>query len=175
MPKAARTAPLSCLFAVNKPTASISRTLLNDLQPLFASSSLFADPNAPIEKNQRGKRGKNVKFRGAAVKIGQGGTLDPLADGVLGEFPVLSPLLLCSPADDLGWTVIGMNNATKHLAKFLDCTKEYRAIGLFGCSTDSYDSDGKRVKTMPFDEVTEARIEAILENYRGEIEQIPPM
>lgn len=71
--------------------------------------------------------------------------------------------------------VIGMNNATKHLAKFLDCTKEYRAIGLFGCSTDSYDSDGKRVKMMPFDEVTEARIEAILENYRGEIEQVPPM
>lgn len=71
--------------------------------------------------------------------------------------------------------VIGINNATKQLSKFLDCTKEYRAIGLLGCATDSYDSDGKRVKMAPFSDITAEKVEAVLSAYRGEITQIPPM
>lgn len=71
--------------------------------------------------------------------------------------------------------MIGTNAATKHLAKFLDCTKEYRAIGLLGCSTDSYDSDGKVVRTTSFDQITREKVEAVLSKYRGEIEQVPPM
>lgn len=72
-------------------------------------------------------------------------------------------------------TVIGTNNATKQLAQFLDCTKEYRAIGLLGCSTDSYDSEGKRVRMAPYEHVTEDKIKTVLAQFRGEIEQIPPM
>lgn len=71
--------------------------------------------------------------------------------------------------------MVGTNSATKHLAQFLDCTKEYKAIGLFGCSTDSYDSEGKRVNMMPYSQITKEKIEAILDQYRGEIEQVPPM
>ncbi|PLW45752.1 hypothetical protein PCANC_08045 [Puccinia coronata f. sp. avenae] len=57
-----------------------------------------------------------------AIKIGQGGTLDPLASGVL---------------------IIGLNSGTKKLSNFLDCSKSYRSTGILGCKTDSYDSDGK--------------------------------
>lgn len=71
--------------------------------------------------------------------------------------------------------VVGTNNATKHLSKFLDCTKEYRAIGLLGCATDSLDSDGKRVRMTPFDHVTPEKIKSVLAQFRGEIEQTPPM
>ncbi|KAM0787973.1 hypothetical protein ACM66B_006175 [Microbotryomycetes sp. NB124-2] len=153
----ARSTPLSCLFAVNKPTGQISMQLLDKLQPLFASSSLFKDDSndAQQTKQKYNKRDKRSKFKHAnRVKMGQGGTLDPLADGVL---------------------VIGTYKATKHLSKFLDCTKEYRAIGLLGCSTDSYDSDGKRVRTTTWDHVTAETINDKLAQFRGEIMQTPPV
>lgn len=71
--------------------------------------------------------------------------------------------------------VVGTNAATKSLSRFLDCTKEYRAIGLVGCSTDSYDSQGKRVRTCGWDGVTRQSVEDALARFRGEIEQTPPM
>ncbi|KPV77122.1 uncharacterized protein RHOBADRAFT_25012 [Rhodotorula graminis WP1] len=158
MPKAAKT-PLSALFALNKPTGIPSMTLLNRLQPLFSASALFRDPNKP-QQDDSGKRGGRGGRRGGRgrrddkVKMGQGGTLDPLADGVL---------------------VVGTNAATKSLSRFLDCTKEYRAIGLVGCSTDSYDSQGKRVRTCAWDGVNRQSVEDALARFRGEIEQTPPI
>ena len=102
MPKAppASSGPLSCLFAINKPTGQVSMQLLNSLQPLFAASSLFAKQPEAVEQGGKGSRKR--KWKAERVKMGQGGTLDPLADGVL---------------------VIGTNDATKTLSKFLDCTK----------------------------------------------------
>lgn len=68
--------------------------LLNKLQPLFASSSLFKDPNAQTDNGGggggRGKGKGRRKWKDERVKMGQGGTLDPLADGVLGEFALAS-------------------------------------------------------------------------------------
>jgi hypothetical protein len=62
--------------------------LLNRLQPLFSSSKLFRDPNKANDQGNKksGKYGRRNKGRGRddKVKMGQGGTLDPLADGVLG-------------------------------------------------------------------------------------------
>ncbi|KAM0749640.1 pseudouridine synthase [Meredithblackwellia eburnea MCA 4105] len=145
--------PLSCLFAINKPSGQPSMTLLNKLQPLLSKSHLFAktDKQHPNDKTKGGRR---KRLRDERVKIGQGGTLDPLADGVL---------------------VCGTNDGTKKLQQFLDCSKEYRAIGLFGCSTDSYDSEGKIVNETSWDGVTAEAIENVLERFRGEIEQVPPI
>ena len=151
MPKAPSSSPLSALFAINKPTGVTSMSLLNNLQPLLQSSSLFAKQAPPIHPNDKSRRRKSKQDR---IKIGQGGTLDPLADGVL---------------------VVGVNNATKQLASFLDCTKEYRAIGLVGTSTDSYDSEGKVVKRAAFEAVTRQAVEAALGQFRGEIDQVPPV
>lgn len=56
--------------------------MLNDLKPLFAESPIFAFPDPFAQsggKNTKRKRQKNV------FKMGQGGTLDELASGVLGE------------------------------------------------------------------------------------------
>lgn len=56
--------------------------LLNQVNELLASSELFLD-----QKNEGHHRARKYKRRGRAgkVKLGQGGTLDPLASGVLGE------------------------------------------------------------------------------------------
>lgn len=101
MPKSTLQTPLSCLFAVNKPTGIVSMNLLNRLQPLFQSSTLFStSPISAAENleykqeqksnsgNKNGKRGgggRRPKRKDTRIKMGQGGTLDPLADGVLGE------------------------------------------------------------------------------------------
>ncbi|GAA5836884.1 hypothetical protein JCM11251_005813 [Rhodosporidiobolus azoricus] len=163
MPKA-RTQPLSALLAINKPTGIPSMTLLNQLQPLFQSSSLFKEQTSKGDNAGDGEKGgKGAKGRGSRkrrwkeekVKMGQGGTLDPLADGVL---------------------VIGTNAATKSLSRFLDCTKSYTAIGLLGSSTDSYDSQGKRVRDVPgAEKITKEMVEGVLDKFRGEIEQVPPI
>lgn len=81
MPKAVAppTKPLSGLFAINKPSGIVSMTILNQLQPLLASSDVF-QKEKKVEKWKAKYKGK-----GSRVKLGQGGTLDPLADGVLGE------------------------------------------------------------------------------------------
>ena len=62
-------------------------SIINDIQQLVARSRLFVDAEklektkGTLAKADHGRRGKYAR---EAIKIGQGGTLDPLADGVLG-------------------------------------------------------------------------------------------
>ncbi|EIN07290.1 pseudouridylate synthase 4 [Punctularia strigosozonata HHB-11173 SS5] len=144
--------PISGLFAVAKPSGPTSMKLINDMKPLINNSALF------VEKSKLGKvdakQKKKGRFGRQAVKIGQGGTLDPLADGVL---------------------VMGVGKGTKELSGFLDCVKEYRTTCLLGCETDSYDSEGARVRSAPWRHITKERIEDALAQFRGDIEQTPPI
>lgn len=55
--------------------------IIDAINPLLLESRLFEDPNAKGAP-ERNKRKRNATHHG--LKIGQGGTLDPLADGVLG-------------------------------------------------------------------------------------------
>jgi hypothetical protein len=100
MPKATVPAlPLSGIFAVNKPSGPTSMSLLTRLKPLFSSSRLFV-PEAELGTPRKGSKypgptptnGKKQKKKPnwkkiskQYVKLGSGGTLDPLADGVLGS------------------------------------------------------------------------------------------
>lgn len=59
-------------------------SIINDVKLLVAQSRLFVDADK-LEKNKGQKIPKRGKRAREGVKIGQGGTLDPLADGVLGE------------------------------------------------------------------------------------------
>lgn len=137
-------------------------SLLDELKPLFASSPLFADADGNRPQDNSRKRGK---FRGkgkgkwaggvsGAPKLGQGGTLDPLADGVL---------------------VVGVGNGTKQLQKYLDCTKEYRSTGLLGSATTSYDSCDPILTRKPYDHVTPQSIADLLPRFTGTVSQIPPL
>lgn len=74
--------PVSGLFGVAKPSGPTSMSIINDMKKLIARSSLFVHQ----DKLHKDHEVRSKKKRGGdTVKIGQGGTLDPLADGVLGS------------------------------------------------------------------------------------------
>lgn len=121
MPKVALTKfPVSALFGVVKPSGPTSMSVVNDVQLLVARSKLFAEADklAKIKDKKidrrRGKHGRE------SVKIGQGGTLDPLADGVLGKTRKRA-VVHCGKLNFR--SVIGVGKGTKKLNDFLNCTK----------------------------------------------------
>ena len=86
------------------------------------------------------------------TKVGHGGTLDPLASGVL---------------------PIALGEATKLAGQMLDATKAYDFTIAFGTQTDTLDLEGKVIVTSDV-RPTLAEIEAILSRFTGPIEQVPP-
>ncbi|KAK3076736.1 hypothetical protein LTS18_012202, partial [Coniosporium uncinatum] len=151
------------VFAINKPQGISSAQVLRDLQPHLNRSSLFApwlkaervrlseDPDFQRKQKKKSRRGHDTTI---SVKVGHGGTLDPLATGVL---------------------ITGVGKGTKQLQGFLDCTKSYEAVVLFGCATDSYDRLGKIVKRAPHAHITKAKVEDALKKFWGKTMQIPPV
>ena len=86
------------------------------------------------------------------TKVGHGGTLDPLASGVL---------------------PIALGEATKLAGRMLDATKDYEFSIRFGEETDTLDAEGQVVATSVV-RPTRAEIEAVLPRFTGAIEQVPP-
>lgn len=136
-----------------------SAQVLRDLQTHFNPSKLFApwlaNEQSRIARenaNQRRRRGHAKK--GEQVKLGHGGTLDPLATGVL---------------------ITGIGKGTKSLQNFLLCTKTYEAVILFGTSTDSYDRVGKILSKAPYEHVTKEMLEEAMVQFRGKFKQLPPL
>ena len=97
---------------------------------------------------------QQVKHLYQARKAGHTGSLDPLANGLL---PI------CFGA------------ATKISAFLLDADKRYRVRVKLGETTTTADAEGDVVERRPVDGVDEARVQQVLEQFRGEIQQIPPM
>jgi len=86
------------------------------------------------------------------TKVGHGGTLDPLASGVL---------------------PIALGEATKLAGRMLDATKEYEFTIRFGEETDTLDAEGKVIATSEV-RPTLKQVETVLSSFTGEIEQVPP-
>lgn len=87
------------------------------------------------------------------VKTGHAGTLDPLATGVL---------ILCT------------GKCTKMIPTLQYHSKEYTATLQFGATTPSYDMEHPVNATFPTEHITEGRIKAVLEQFKGDIMQVPP-
>ncbi len=88
----------------------------------------------------------------AKVKVGHGGTLDPLATGVL---------------------PVALGEATKLAGRMLDASKVYDFTIAFGSQTDGLDAEGAVVATSDA-RPTLADVAAMLPHFTGPIEQIPP-
>ena len=85
-------------------------------------------------------------------KVGHGGTLDPLATGVL---------------------PIAIGEATKLAGRMLDSDKIYDFTIAFGAQTDTLDLEGKVIAQSDV-RPTLAQLEAVLPRFIGPIEQAPP-
>lgn len=97
---------------------------------------------------------QQVKRLYGAAKAGHTGALDPLATGVL-------PL--------------SFGEATKFSQMMLDSDKAYITTAKLGIRTETGDSEGAVVEEKPVPALTEAQVEAVLENFRGDIQQVPSM
>ncbi|THD36232.1 MAG: tRNA pseudouridine(55) synthase TruB [Sphingomonas sp.] len=86
------------------------------------------------------------------AKVGHGGTLDPLATGVL---------------------PVAIGEATKLAGRMLDSDKVYDFTVRFGAETDTLDLEGKVIAESDV-RPTLAEIEAILPRFTGPIDQVPP-
>ena len=101
-----------------------------------------------MEVVRRIKRGTGLR------KVGHGGTLDPVATGVI---PVC------------------LGRATRVMEYLVAGTKEYRTTIELGVSTDTYDALGEVTDQADSSGVTAAQVERSLESFVGVIDQVPPM
>ena len=114
-------------------------------------TSGFINLNKPSGISSAAAVSKIKRLTGLAC--GHMGTLDPLASGVL---------------------PVAFGNASRLFNYLLDKEKVYRAVFRFGTDTDTLDSAGEILKSgLPVP--TEDKINSVLSEFVGEIEQVPPI
>ena len=88
-------------------------------------------------------------------RVGHAGTLDPAASGVL---------------------VVALGAATRLIEYVQDATsKRYLATVRLGAGTDTDDAEGVVISSAPVPALERLALETLLEQFRGPIEQVPPM
>ncbi|HCM43193.1 MAG TPA: tRNA pseudouridine(55) synthase TruB [Candidatus Omnitrophica bacterium] len=95
-----------------------------------------------------------VRGRFRIPKVGHAGTLDPNATGLL---------------------VLLLGRFTRQSADWSSCDKDYEGLMELGVETDSQDRQGKVLKEMPADHITEDVVKSGMKEFVGEIMQTPPM
>ena len=127
------------------PTTDKNRPLVvNDFINLYKPAGITS-----MEALRRVKR-----ITGQRQKVGHGGTMDPLARGVL---PVC------------------FGQATRLMDYVTGSRKRYVMDVKLGESTSTYDSEGEITSTRSADGITPAEIESGLEGFTGVVDQVPPM
>ena len=164
---------LNGLLAVNKPTGIVSHDVVEYMRNVLlhfktarpwlsngvcdTAALSVAEHLIPLDSQlKKGKKQKQFRKWPVEAKVGHGGTLDPLASGVL---------------------VLGIGSATKSLQHYLSKTRKvYVASGILGSSTDTYDSTGVVIKSSSHDHISQENVERALEtHFTGEISQLPPL
>lgn len=88
------------------------------------------------------------------LKVGHGGTLDPMATGLL---------------------VLGVGGGTRRMAEYLGGSKAYVARAQLGFETDTQDAEGESTRTAAFDHVTQEDLQRAALALTGDIMQRPPI
>ena len=94
------------------------------------------------------------RITGQRKKVGHGGTMDPLARGVL---PVC------------------FGQATRLMDYVVGGSKRYVMDVKLGESTSTYDAEGEITATRSFDGINQCQVESALEGFVGVVKQVPPM
>ncbi len=120
-------------------------------KPPESGGIMLVDKPKGISSNAALSRAKRVV---GIRKAGHAGTLDPMASGLL---------VLC------------FGQATKVAGFLLEADKRYLAHVQLGVSTDSEDAEGQVIDRRPVPDLDDEAVEAVLERFRGPIQQVPPM
>ena len=88
------------------------------------------------------------------IKVGHAGTLDPLASGLM---------IVCT------------GKATKKIDEYQGMAKEYIANIRLGSTTPTYDLESEPDQFFSYDHITEENLNAVINQFTGEIEQTPPI
>ena len=112
---------------------------------LLLDKPLGISSNAALQK---------VRYLYNAKKAGHTGSLDPLATGVL---------------------PICFGQASKVTPYLLDADKSYRCIAQLGITTTTGDKEGDVLQEREVTSFNEKEVETVLEAFRGDVQQIPPM
>ena len=123
-----------------------------DKPPGWTSFDVVGKVRGTLERDLK-SRGHTFRRR-SRLKVGHGGTLDPLATGLL---------------------VLGVGGGTKLLDAYLRGAKGYAARARLGAETDTQDSEGAVLSEAAHAHVTRASLEAAAAALTGEILQRPPI
>jgi tRNA pseudouridine55 synthase len=139
------------LLAVHKPLTWTCNDVVSYIRGI-----LVRDAQSRGGIQQDGGGGKSRKRNKPLMKVGHGGTLDPLASGVL---------------------VLGIGKGTSQLQSYLEGDKQYTAMVELGYETTTLDAEGEIVKTMDWNHVQS--IDSIRKvadaKFTGKIQQVPPL
>jgi len=128
----------SGILAVDKPTGISSHAVVDRVRKAIVAEA----------------RGQGIEVRKLlSVKCGHGGTLDPLASGVL---------------------ILAIGTATKKTKFFLSGRKTYVGSAELGSETDTQDSLGETTRKSEYSHITREDVESVLDGFRGEVLQTPP-
>lgn len=130
---------LSGVFAVKKPPGVSSAAVVSRIKHLLISSSK-CDASACAKMAKK-------------LKVGHGGTLDPMATGIL---------------------VIGLGEGCRRLSDFLKGPKTYEASAVFGVHYDTLDTTGTLLKRAPVEALERHGLEDACRKFTGCIMQKPP-
>ncbi len=122
------------------------KSLLNKIPGIF----LIDKPEGLSSHDIVSRMRKRLNLR----KVGHGGTLDPMATGLL---------------------IIFAGNATRLFDELQNFHKTYIARMKLGFSTDSYDITGKTTETTAIPSIDKTTLEQALLQFKGEIMQTPPV
>mmetsp|Transcript_3035 Transcript_3035/g.6079 ORF Transcript_3035/g.6079 Transcript_3035/m.6079 type:complete len:481 (-) Transcript_3035:78-1520(-) len=168
-----RTVPLyraEGLIAVHKPLTWTSNDVVAYIRGILTrdARNRGADENSSGDNGKSGNKRnefKKRKGRKQLLKVGHGGTLDPLASGVL---------------------VLGIGSGTTKLQSYLEGDKHYVAVVELGLETTTLDSEGDVVKEASWGHIEsieathegiddKTTVEGVLSKFRGKIDQVPPL
>lgn len=145
------------VFAINKQSGATSRAVLDQLNRILSSSKVSQEYLQKLQNIRKQSQGKQriKKWKTTKLKMGHGGTLDPLASGVL---------------------VIGVGAGTKKLGDYTNgSVKKYECVGLLGGSTTTGDSEGELLLKTEVDHITKQLLEETRERMLGTLDQTPPI
>ena len=143
------------LLAVHKPLTWTCNDVVSYIRGVLTRDAHSRGYQPPNHNNNQGG-GRRRKKNKPLMKVGHGGTLDPLASGVL---------------------VLGIGRGTSKLQSYLEGDKQYTAMVELGYETTTLDAEGDIVKTLDWNHVTsiDSIRDVVVPKFTGKIQQVPPL